>query len=232
MTMSKPSLIIVSEIDQPEREQLSLLPADIQEIIPHTVSYLKPQLDLSDAFPKVPVVLSSRHSIQALRAYSDAELAEVRRRDCFVVGELTAQKATDIGFNVEKYFPRLELLVKYLADNRQYQFVHLGGDKSVPGIDEVLRRAGVIRMPITMYITRLLYPSADINSDAILFLSPSGAMSVLRHNRIPAHTHVTAIGPTTAETLRAFGVHPSLVASRPSLLTLARETIDFLTART
>ena len=86
-----------------------------------------------------------------------------------------------------------------------------------PELGERLLAAGCAVVRLELYESEPCPAPRDLEADAVLLASPSGARVILE-GRAPGRTPpLVAIGPTTAEAIRALGHTPAAVAATPTL---------------
>jgi uroporphyrinogen-III synthase len=168
-------------------------------------------------------------SPRAVEAVQDFDLTAWRDHPTFVVGPRTAGEAAKLGLRPvgEKSGSADDLADVITARSFERPLLFLCGDRRRDTVPDRLRAAGVAFDEFVVYRTlgaaeELAEAMEERRPEWLVFFSPSGvetaeALAGPSWNR----TRKAAIGPTTAEALRAAGFAPAAVADAPTPAALA-----------
>jgi uroporphyrinogen-III synthase len=184
---------------------------------------LRDHLRRSDRYAGL-VATSPRAARAVRRVFDDAGTlhAAWTDRPVYVVGPKTARRFEALGFEVRgAETGDAEHLAAHIADDAPAgRLLFLSGSRRRDTLPDGLRAAGVPFDELVVYETHLRteleLPPPEENR-WLVFFSPSGLEAVQDAGAGPlADDRCAAIGPTTAETLRAAGIEVAAVAETPS----------------
>jgi uroporphyrinogen-III synthase len=167
------------------------------------------------------LILTSPRAVEALQ---DFDLTAWRDHSSFVVGPRTAAEAAALGLRPigEESGSADDLADGIIARSIERPLLFLCGDRRRDTLPDRLRAAAVTFDELVVYRTmgdaeELAEAIEQQRPDWLVFFSPSGvetaeALAGTGWNRI----RKAAIGPTTAEALRAAGFAPAAVADAPT----------------
>lgn len=168
------------------------------------------------------IITSPRAAEVLVGAMADMDEAKANlwfSRPVFVVGPRTATILRDAGFEpVGEESGTGADLAAYIASNyvADLPLLFLAGDRRRDELPLALDRSGLAVDEVIVYRTRLEgSPPATEVPDWVVAFSPSGVESWMQ-NEPPQGVRYAAIGPTTAEALRAAGLQVDAVADHPS----------------
>jgi uroporphyrinogen-III synthase len=172
------------------------------------------------------LVLTSPRAVQALRGF---DLAAWRSLPTFTVGPTTAADAAALGLRPtgEEAGTADDLADVITSHSLDRPLLFLCSDRRRDTLPDRLRAAGVAFEEVTAYHTvgyggDLAEAVAERRPDWIVCFSPSG-VEAMRALARPSWNRIfyAAIGPTTADALRAAGIAPRAVAAEPTPEALA-----------
>lgn len=171
------------------------------------------------------LIFTSPRAVDALgeaMPWLPAENVLWHTKSVFAVGPRTADRLRWIGFEPEgEESGSAEMLVDLIRGHAfDRPLLFLCGNRRLDVLPTRLHAAGIEVEEIEVYVSRLrpnLDWPTDKRPDWIVFFSPSGYEAVRQApNTNMTGVRVAAIGPTTAEALRAGGLDVSAVADEPS----------------
>ena len=149
-------------------------------------------------------------------------------KPAFVVGPRTAEHARSLGFDAvgEEAGHAVALADLIVAEPPERPLLFLCSDRRRDVLPDRLRAAGIAFDECVVYRTlgdaSALEAHLAAPPDWVAFFSPSGVEAALELDGISWNSlSAAAIGATTAEALRAAGLHPAAVASAPTPEALA-----------
>lgn len=123
---------------------------------------------------------------------------ESQIKNCFCVGDKTAELLKQKGQNVIKIAQNASDLGEFIAEyHKNERFYFFSGNKRRDELPEILKENTIDLTEISVYETKLNYKKFEQDFDAILFFSPSGVEAFTHHNPIEDKLAV-CIGETTA----------------------------------
>lgn len=163
-------------------------------------------------------------------ATADSALAaKIRSKPVFALSGSTAQALAGRGIGCTATAANAEALaLAILADSRIGSVLHYCGELSLGSLRSALSAQGRQYAASVLYRTELLYPKVNGPYDVVLFFSPSGIESYLRHNRLDPNVRYGCIGATTTARLHAELQGLKLFCpARPSVDEMLEEIINF-----
>ncbi len=214
------------------------LGADVRHIPAIEIDFTPPLEDMKAMLVGTDRVLfSSRHGIEALQPWAEG----LRRVEVLAVGEKTARRARDAGWNVilESHRGGLQDLVKEarFLDWTGRVLVWPTGSLSDRNALEELKELGAELRIWMAYETRNPLGASHIDltgTTALVFASPSalhhleGALDERQLKTLRGGAQALSIGRTTAAALRDHGWCHVHVAARPSNEGLLALALEFL----
>lgn len=156
-------------------------------------------------------------------ALADLDLSGWTDKPEFVVGPRTAERVRGLGLAPvgEEAGHAAALADRIAADPPDKPLLFLCGDRRRDVLPDRLRAAGVAFDELVVYWTigdaSALEARLAEAPDWLAFFSPSGVEATLELDGISWNSvSAAAIGPTTADALRAAGIHPAAVAASPT----------------
>lgn len=117
----------------------------------------------------------------------------------YCVGQKTKKRIRDYGFGTFKVKKHARELCDFIIDHSgKERFLHFCGNLALDVLDKALPLQNISYRKIFMYETTLLYPKIEKNYDAVVFFSPSGVRSFIKHNSLESKK-IFSIGLTTSE---------------------------------
>lgn len=170
------------------------------------------------------LALTSPRAVEAVGAEAFSDWAG----DVWAVGSATAAAARRCGLRVRGAASgsarALATAIVAASPDPARPFLFFCGDRRRDDLPEVLRDAGYDVAPHVVYRTLLapspLLPEGE-RCEWALFFSPSGVEAAVADPAFPWDIRLGALGPTTAEALRAAGHRPAVVAPEPTPAALA-----------
>jgi len=145
------------------------------------------------------LIFTSQNAVHSVLSHPDSE--QLKKKNVYCVGLKTKTLLSDNGFNVVAYTgyaSDLAEIITLIYGNESYTF--FSGNMRRDTLPEALKENGIKFNEIEVYKTTLQPQKIKANPEAILFFSPSGVKSYLKHNTINKQI-CFCIGDTTAEAL-------------------------------
>ena len=115
----------------------------------------------------------------------------------FAVGLKTKNELRKHGFGCFKVLRHAVDLSEFIiTEFSKDKFLHFCGNLALDIVDRKLPLQNIYYKKVLVYETRLLYPKISKPYDAVVFFSPSGVRSFLKHNSIDGKK-IFSIGYTT-----------------------------------
>ncbi|MFV8225270.1 uroporphyrinogen-III synthase [Christiangramia aquimixticola] len=151
-------------------------------------------------------------SKNAIRAISGKGL---KLRNCFCVGETTAQLARTEGFQIlETTDNAAELAEKIVEAHQDKKFDFFCGNIRRDELPDILTKNKIDFTEHIVYTTNLNFKTFDSQFDGIMFFSTSGVESFIKNNKL--RTTAFCIGETTAQEARKH-FEQVIVATKPGI---------------
>ena len=171
------------------------------------------------------LICTSPRAIEAVRGL---DLSGWQEKPAFAVGPTTAEAMRALGLHPEgEEAGEAETLAAVIAAHRfDRPLLFLCGDRRRDALPDALRAARIAFEERVVYRTQpdasAWHESSDRLPDWVVFFSPSGVEAVQAVAGFPWNrVRKAAIGPTTADALRAAGFAPAAVAATPTPEALA-----------
>jgi uroporphyrinogen-III synthase len=169
-------------------------------------------------------VCSSQNAVAALQEYWHRQDEKILlNAQWFCVGEQTANALADLGIKVTAQAENAATLIEDHLKPLHTKPLWFTGVRKTAALEHFIREKGCDYMDC--YMTRTVEKSFSNTFDAVMFFSPSGIESYLKHNSLSDSTLACCIGETTAEAAKA---HTSnlLVSKKAGAMHLAVEVIN------
>ena len=196
-------------------------------------SFSKAKTLVSNAKEQTLLVISSKNTLDFL--VKNEKLTFLKSLPVICVGKNTAKSCSDIGLKVLDHFNTTKDLSAHLSQINGIEHIIIAGAKQRASKLEEISNGKFNFVVLNLYVTDA-YTSNSISEDlkkvldsgnfSICFSSPS-AVSSFRKQFQSFGVKQFAIGPTTAESIKAQGLSP-IVSKEPtfeSLIEIASETI-------
>ncbi|SKB52650.1 uroporphyrinogen-III synthase [Salegentibacter holothuriorum] len=165
------------------------------------------------------VIFTSKNSVNAV-------LGKTEFKNCFCVGEKTAELLSDNGFHIQEvadYGKDLAQIItkKYASET----FTFFCGNKRMDEIPKTLQQENINFQEIEVYKTSLNPQGFSQEFDGILFFSPSAVQSFTAKNKL---TGITAycIGNTTALEAQKH-TNNIIIATKPTIENVIVQVVKY-----
>jgi uroporphyrinogen-III synthase len=168
------------------------------------------------------LIFTSQNAVHSVLSHPDSE--QLKKKNVYCVGLKTKTLLSDNGFNVVAYTgyaADLAEIITLIYGNESYTF--FSGNMRRDTLPEALKENGIKFNEIEVYETTLQPQKLKANPEAILFFSPSGVKSYLKHNTINKQI-CFCIGDTTAEALSKITKN-IIVADQPTIEDVIEDVI-------
>lgn len=168
------------------------------------------------------LIFTSQNAVHSV--LSDPKSEGLKSKNVYCVGLKTKTLLSDNGFNVVAYTgyaSDLAEIITLIYGNESYTF--FSGNMRRDTLPEALKENGIKFNEIEVYETTLQPQKIKANPEAILFFSPSGVKSYLKHNTINKQI-CFCIGDTTAEALSKITKN-IIVADQPTIEDVIEDVI-------
>lgn len=193
------------------------------------VTEVRPDTTGMDIATYDAVALTSSHAVTS--AMKDERLAAAcATRPVYALSGKTKETLEQHGIRPYAETANAEALALLILKNKEvHSLLHPTGNLRLDTLQKAMQNAGVGYSAVEVYHTAYIAPEIKEAFDAILFFSPSGIDSYLRHNAIKPGTLCCCIGQTTADHLRqrARGAQ-TIVPSTPTPTAMLQSLRDHL----
>ncbi|MEL1255574.1 uroporphyrinogen-III synthase [Flavobacterium sp. DGU38] len=168
------------------------------------------------------LIFTSQNAVHSVLSHPKSE--ELKKKNVYCVGLKTKTLLTDNGFNVVAYTgyaADLAEIITLIYGSESFTF--FSGNLRRDTLPEALKENGIKFNEIQVYETTLQPQKIKANPEAILFFSPSGVKSYLKHNTINKQI-CFCIGETTAEALAKITKN-IIIADQPTIEDLVEDVI-------
>ncbi|HEU0124861.1 uroporphyrinogen-III synthase [Flavobacterium sp.] len=168
------------------------------------------------------LIFTSQNAVHSILSHPDSE--QLKKKNVYCVGSKTKTLLSDNGFNVVAhtgYAADLAEIITLIYGSESYTF--FSGNMRRDTLPEALKENGIKFNEIEVYETTLQPQKLKANPEAILFFSPSGVKSYLKHNTINKQI-CFCIGDTTAEALIKITKN-IIVADQPTIEDVIEDVI-------
>jgi uroporphyrinogen-III synthase len=169
-------------------------------------------------------IFTSKNAVESVLANLD--IAHIKTKKCFCVGEKTKGLLYDNGFEIEKNLDYAAELASVICN--QYfksSFTFFCGNLRKDILPEALLLAEINFDEVEVYETILTPHKLDYTPNGILFFSPSGAESFMEVNCIEDEI-CFCIGNTTAEALK-YATPNIIIANQPTVESTIMKCIEY-----
>lgn len=206
----KPKLLVTNTIDSKYIDSLtSHFETEIIPFIQTKVTSIDYELDIDVQFP---VIVTSRNATWAV------DYLKLVNNDIYVVGNRTAQKIEDMGYNVSAFALNAEELTTYLPKNKDA--FYLCGNLKRPEIPNFYIQNNLNLTEVEVYETELTPVQLSSEFNAVVFMSPSAVKSYFMLNTISKDSLIFALGNSTQKELQQFTEQEVITGNEPSLTSL------------
>ncbi len=210
------SILFTNTIEPQYDDQLTAFKVDQIPFIETKKVSIDYELDIDVGYP---VIITSRNAIWAV------EELKLVNNSLFVVGNSTAKKLEEKGYNIEAVASDALELTNHLPEMDAY---YLCGNLRQDIISDFYKKKAFDVTEVEVYETELTPHKVKNDYDALVFLSPSAVRSYFELNSVTDNTEVFAIGNTTTLEISHFTdknvVEPS-EANLPSLIEKLKEEL-------
>jgi len=168
------------------------------------------------------LIFTSQNAVHSVLSHPKSE--ELKKKKVYCVGLKTKSLLEENGFNViayTGYASDLAEIITLIYGNESYTF--FSGNLRRDTLPEALKENGIKFNEIQVYETTLQPQKIKANPEAILFFSPSGVKSYLKHNTINKQI-CFCIGDTTAEALSKITKN-IIIADQPTIEDVIEDVI-------
>lgn len=165
------------------------------------------------------VIFTSKNSVNAV-------LGKIRFKNCFCVGEKTAELLSDNGFHIQEVADYGKDLANIIAKKYASEtFTFFCGNKRMDEIPGRLQQENIKFQEIQVYNTSLNLQAFSQNFDGILFFSPSAVQSFTEKNTLSGIT-AFCIGNTTALEAQKH-TNNIIIATKPSIENVIVQVVKY-----
>lgn len=217
--MAKSVQIVSTKILSPLQKQ-ELMKYGVEVIEADFIKTKNKPFELKDI--NESLIFTSQNAVRSV--LSDPKSEELKSKNVYCVGIKTKMLLSDNGFNVVAYTgyaSDLAEIITLIYGNESYTF--FSGNLRRDTLPEALKDAGIKFNEIQVYETTLQPQKIKANPEAILFFSPSGVNSYLKHNTINKQI-CFCIGDTTAEALSKITKN-IIIADQPTIEDVIEDVI-------
>ncbi|WET00704.1 uroporphyrinogen-III synthase [Flavobacterium sp. YJ01] len=217
--MAKPVQILSTKILSPLHKQ-ELMKYGVEVIEADFIKTENKPFELKDL--NESLIFTSQNAVHSVLSNSKSE--ELKNKNVYCVGLKTKNLLEENGFNViayTGYAADLAEIITLIYGNESYTF--FSGNLRRDTLPEALKENGIKFNEIQVYETTLQPQKIKANPEAILFFSPSGVKSYLKHNIINKQI-CFCIGDTTAEALSKITKN-IIVADQPTIEDVIEDVI-------
>ncbi|KAF2080556.1 uroporphyrinogen-III synthase [Flavobacterium sharifuzzamanii] len=168
------------------------------------------------------LIFTSQNAVHSVLSHPNSE--QLKKKNVYCVGLKTKTLLSDNGFNVVAYTgyaADLAEIITLIYGNESYTF--FSGNLRRDTLPDALKENGIKFNEIQVYETTLQPQKIKANPEAILFFSPSGVKSYLKHNAINKQI-CFCIGDTTAEALSKITKN-IIIADQPTIEDVIEDVI-------
>lgn len=170
------------------------------------------------------LIFTSKNAVESV--LSNQNIAQLKTKKCFCVGEKTKFLLQKNGFVIEKHSDYAAELASIICN--QYSkstFSFFCGNLRKDILPEALLLAKIAFNEVLVYETILTPHKLDFSPNGVLFFSPSGAESYMKENQIDNEV-CFCIGNTTAEALK-YATPNIIIANQPTVESTIMKCIEY-----
>jgi len=220
------SILSTKVLDQAAKNHLLNAGLGFTEYDAIGIEFLPVNLNVPSTQRFTHMVFTSKNGFRSFyQAFERLEKAErpFWNLPVYCVGETTAARITDDGFEVQAMFPNAGELADFLTVEKGLSLAYFKGNRSLPTLAEKLQSAHIPHREFLSYQTVLKPKSFDRSFAGVLFFSPSGVESHCTNNKMN-QTIAFCIGHTTASAASKFTDHIK-IAPKPTTSQLILQAI-------
>lgn len=170
------------------------------------------------------LIFTSQNAVKSV--IQNKDLAVLKLKKCFCVGQKTKELLEEKGFEVICFSEYAEELASsILVHYSKNSFTFFSGNLRRETLPEALSKSKIIFNEIEVYQTNLIPQKLNLKPNGILFFSPSAIESYLIKNEIKNEI-CFCIGKTTAEVLKS-KTNNIKIASQPLVNNVIEEVIKY-----
>lgn len=205
-----------------EKQKQPLLNADFSMFEEDFISIQNKEFDIyriNDC-----LIFTSQNAVESVLL--SREIAELKTRKCFCVGEKTRLLLIENDFEVLEYSDYAAELASIIFNKYpKISFTFFCGNIRRDVLPEALNLGNIKLDEIEVYQTNLTAHKIGFAPDGILFFSPSAVKSYLQENKIQNEI-CFCIGNTTAEALKN-RTSNIIIANQPTIESVIMKTIEY-----
>ncbi|WP_163409368.1 uroporphyrinogen-III synthase [Flavobacterium ajazii] len=217
--MANPVQIVSTKILSPLHKQ-ELMKYGVELIEADFIKTENKPFELKDL--NESLIFTSQNAVHSV--LSNPKSVELKKKNVYCVGLKTKNLLEENGFNVVAYTgyaSDLAEIITLIYNSESFTF--FSGNLRRDTLPEALKENGIKFNEIQVYETTLQPQKIKVNPEAILFFSPSGVKSYLKHNTINKQI-CFCIGDTTAEALSKITKN-IIVADQPTIEDVIEDVI-------
>ena len=220
------SILSTKVLDQAAKNHLLNAGLGFTEYDAIGIEFLPVNLTIPSTQRFTHLVFTSKNGFRAFyQTFERLERAEhsLWSLPVYCVGETTAARIAEEGFEVQAMFPNAGELADFLTAEKGLSLAYFKGNRSLPTLAEKLQSARIAHREFSSYRTVLKSKSFDRAFAGVLFFSPSGVESHCTNN-IMNQTIAFCIGHTTAAAASKYTDHIK-IAPKPTTTQLILQAI-------
>jgi uroporphyrinogen-III synthase len=170
------------------------------------------------------IIFTSKNAVESILLHKD--IAEIKTKKCFCIGEKTKLLLWENGFEIEKHSDYAAELASIICNQySKSSFTFFCGNLRKEILPEALLLAKIVFNEVVVYETILTPYKVNFSPNGVLFFSPSGVESYRKENQIDDEI-CFCIGNTTAEALKY--VTPNIIiANQPTVESTIMKCIEY-----
>lgn len=170
------------------------------------------------------LIFTSKNAVESV--LSNQNIAQLKTKKCFCVGEKTKFLLQKNGFEIEKHSDYAAELASIICNQySKSSFSFFCGNLRKDILPEALLLAKIAFNEVLVYETILTPHKLDFSPNGVLFFSPSGAESYMKENQIDDEV-CFCIGNTTAEALK-YATPNIIIANQPTVESTIMKCIEY-----
>lgn len=220
------SILSTKVLDQASKNHLLHAGLGFTEYDAISIELLPVNLTDTPIQPFSHLVFTSKNGFRSF--YQAYELLEKAERSLwnlpvYCVGETTATRIAEKGFEVKAKFPNAAELAAFLDSKKELSLAYFKGNRSLPTLGEKLQSAHIAHHEYLSYRTVLKPKTFARLFDGVFFFSPSGVESHGLKNKL-THGIAFCIGHTTAQAASKY-TDRIIIAPKPTTSQLILQAI-------
>jgi uroporphyrinogen-III synthase len=170
------------------------------------------------------LIFTSKNAVESV--LSNKNIAQIKTKKCFCVGEKTGLLLLKNGFEVAEQADYAAELASVICNQyAKSSFTFFCGNLRKEILPEALNLAKIALHEVVVYETILTPHKLDFSPNGVLFFSPSGAESYMKENEIEDEI-CFCIGNTTAEAL-IYATPNIIIANKPTVESTIMKCIEY-----